>query len=365
MQIKKAGFFGLGLIGGSLAKTIHRIYPKMELIAYDIDETSLKTAEAEQTVTRCSDLKDFCDCDILFLCAPVHTNVSFLEKIKPQLRADCILSDVGSVKGNIHTAIHKLGLDAQFIGGHPMAGSEKSGYANATAYLFENAYFILTPSSAFPTEQTLQMRDFFASLGTLPLLLTPECHDYVTAAISHVPHILAATLVNMVKKLDSNDETMKSIAAGGFKDITRIASSSPVMWQQVCMTNRDQILRVLFALKETLETIETAIRSQDSDAIFDFFASSKEYRDSFSNTDHGPLKRAHYLYCDLIDETGNIAKVAQLLADHAISLKNIGIVHNREDYEGVLRLEFYQHAPLEKAAQLLKEHHYTVTIPQQ
>lgn len=360
MEITKIGFFGLGLIGGSLAKTIHRIYPHISMIAYDINKEALQQAHAEHITEPVQDMAQFTDCDVLFLCAPVHTNVTFLKKIKDQLSPQCILSDVGSVKGNIHAAIRELGLQKQFIGGHPMAGSEKSGYANATAYLFENAYFILTPSPEFPTETVLEFRDFFASLSVLPLVLKPECHDFVTAAISHVPHVLAASLVNMVRVLDSRDETMKSIAAGGFKDITRIASSSPVMWQQICLTNRDQILRVLTTFREQLGILEDAITSSDADAIYDFFDHSKKYRDSFCNTNRGPLKSIYCLYCDLIDETGGIARVAQLLADHNINLKNIGIRHNREHQDGVLLIEFYDEASVALASDLLTRHNYTI-----
>lgn len=360
MEITKIGFFGLGLIGGSLAKTIHRIYPNINMIAYDIDTQALKLAQDEQIAEPVQDMTQFADCDVLFLCAPVHTNVTFLKNIKNQLSEQCILSDVGSVKGNIHAAIQELGLQKQFIGGHPMAGSEKSGYANATAYLFENAYFILTPSPEFPTETVLEFRDFFASLDVIPLVLQPQCHDFVTAAVSHVPHVLAASLVNMVRVLDSRDETMKSIAAGGFKDITRIASSSPVMWQQICLTNREQILRVLGTFREQLGLLEDAITRSDADAIYNFFDQSKQYRDSFCNTDRGPLKSIYCLYCDLIDETGGIARVAQLLADHNINLKNIGIRHNREHQEGVLRIEFYDEDSITLASDLLTQHDYTI-----
>ena len=136
-------------------------------------------------------------------------------------------------------------MEPYFIGGHPMTGSEKSGYANATSYLLENAYYILTPSRQMSSELVQDFKEFIHSLGAIPLLLGFEEHDYVTAAISHLPHILAATLVNLVKKLDTPEETMKTIAAGGFRDITRIASSSPVMWQEVCLANQKQILQLL------------------------------------------------------------------------------------------------------------------------
>ena len=157
---------------------------------------------------------------------------------------------------------------------------------------------------------------------------------------------------------------MKTIAAGGFKDITRIASSSPVMWQQICLTNKEQILRVLKAFKKEISDLEERMEQEQKEAIYDFFDSSKNYRDTFSTVDRGPLKKIHYMYCDLIDEAGGIANVAQILAVHHINIKNIGIIHNREYEDGVLRIEFYDEESVSLAVKLLKKYHYTVHEPQ-
>ena len=148
MKPEKIGFIGLGLIGGSIAKTIHRIYPDITLAAYDTDTETLSMAAEEQVVSvACREVtKEFSSCQYIFLCAPVQRNLGFLEKIADVMGDGCILTDVGSVKASIHQEIAGTSLAPQFIGGHPMAGSEKSGYQNATPYLLENAYYILTPS---------------------------------------------------------------------------------------------------------------------------------------------------------------------------------------------------------------------------
>ena len=295
MDFKKIGFYGLGLIGGSLAKTIRRFFPEKELLAYDINTQSLQQALDEKVIDQIATQRDFAACDLLFLCAPVHTNIEFLKELKPYLNPDCLLSDVGSVKGEMHHKVHELGLDSQFIGGHPMAGSERSGYQSSTSHLFENVYFILTPTDAASEDKLTSYQHFVESLRAIPLILDSECHDFVTASISHVPHVIAASLVNMVQHLDSADETMKTIAAGGFKDITRIASSSPVMWQQICLTNKEQILRVLKAFKKEISDLEERMEQEQKEAIYDFFDSSKNYRDTFSTVDRGPLKKIHYM----------------------------------------------------------------------
>lgn len=362
MQPDKIGFIGLGLIGGAIAKTIHRVSPEISLIAYDIDTASLALAVEEGTIQKAYDTlsDDFASCHYIFLCAPVQKNAEFLAKLSSFASETCIITDVGSVKTSIHQDVVGTPMEPYFIGGHPMTGSEKSGYANATSYLLENAYYILTPSRQMSPEQVQDFKEFIHSLGAIPLLLGFEEHDYVTAAISHLPHILAATLVNLVKKLDTPEETMKTIAAGGFRDITRIASSSPVMWQEVCLANQKQILRLLDSFIDALETIKKEIAIQNKAELFDFFQSAKDYRDSFSLKSSGPIPKSFEVYCDLIDETGGIATLATILAQNHINIKNIGIIHNREFQDGVLHIEFYDEDALQKALILLRDYHYTV-----
>lgn len=380
------GFIGLGLIGGTLAKTIHRFYPNIRLVACEPDRNSLMDALAEGVIAQgypsltedspfgpdhdgpraslqsegSAPLEAFSKCRYIFLCAPVQKNKEFLKLLAPILSESCILTDTGSVKSSIHQEVAKNGLSACFIGGHPMAGSEKSGYGNATAYLFENAYFIITPNSAMAPALVEEYRRFIASLGLIPLLMDPTQHDYATAAVSHLPHILASSLVNLVRSLDNEEESMKSIAAGGFKDITRIASSSPKMWQEICDANREQILKLLSLFMDSLAGIKEEISECEEEKILYFFQEAKDYRDSLPLKGSGPLPSVFEIYCDLIDEAGGIATIATILATNGISIKNIGIIHNREFEDGVLRIEFYDEASLSQAILLLRRHHYTI-----
>lgn len=358
----KIGIIGLGLIGGTLAKTIHRIYPDIEILACDTNQSSLSLAQNEGIIqagyTEFSE--DFSLCRYIFLCAPVQKNETFLKQLAPMLNNNCILSDTGSVKSSIHEDIRRLGLSSYFIGGHPMAGSEKSGFENATAYLFENAYYIITHDKSIDTALLNEYRDFIASLGCIPFIMSPGEHDYATAAVSHLPHILASSLVNLVRKLDNEEEYMKSIAAGGFKDITRIASSSPIMWQEICGANREQILILLEHFIHSVEEIKAVISQEKQDEILNFFQQAKDYRDSLPIKKTGSLPSIFEIYCDLIDEAGGIATIATILATNGINIKNIGIIHNREFEQGVLRIEFYDDNAMEKAILQLRKHHYTV-----
>lgn len=356
------GFIGLGLIGGSIAKALRKVYPKCRLLAYDINQNALESAVSDGVIDiPLSEIGgDISSCDYIFLCAPVSENDKNLLLIKEHISPSCILTDAGSVKTDIHRHIKEAGLEDQFIGGHPMAGSERTGYLNSKALLLENAYYILTPCDSVPQNALADFEEMVSSLGAIPLILTCTQHDYVTAAVSHLPHVIAASLVNLIRESDSDDGIMKMIAAGGFKDITRIASSSPVMWQQICMTNGDNILTLLDAYMEVLSSIRRQVASSDSSKLYDFFDQARSYRDSFIGTSSGPIKKSYSVNIEIADEPGALASIATILALHQISIKNIGITHNREQEDGVLRVEFYQESSIEQAVQILSAKGYTV-----
>ena len=202
--------------------------------------------------------------------------------------------------------------------------------------------------------------ELVSSIGSLPMILTWEEHDHITACVSHLPHIVAASLVNVVQKLDSPLEHMKTIAAGGFKDITRIASSSPHMWQQICLENPEHISKVLDEYIRLIVQAKYLVDQKDADGLYDMFANSRDYRNSFSDAPSGPLKKSFTLYCDVVDETGAIATIATILSMNSISIKNIGILHNREFEDGVLKIEFYDEEAQKQAAEQLKKRNYII-----
>ena len=358
----KIGFIGLGLIGGSIAKAIRQYYPDYEIVAFDKSKESLALATQESTIDVAATTIDnnFHNCNYIFLCAPVASNTAYLKQITEYLNDDCILTDVGSVKTDIHEEVKALGIEKYFIGGHPMAGSEKSGYSNSKAMLIENAYYILTPTSEVSQEKVDAYEHFIESLKALPIVLDYQLHDYITGTISHLPHIIASSLVNFVKQHDTNDELMKNLAAGGFKDITRIASSSPIMWQNICLKNKQNIVDILDQYIDSLEDFKEAIEREDDLDLYNRFDSSRNYRNSMPASSAGPIKKSFAVYCDIIDEAGGIAAIATILASNNISIKNIGIIHNREFEEGVLRIEFYDEDSTKRAVELLQKFRYIV-----
>ena len=356
------GFCGLGLIGGSIARAAREKHPGVRIVAWDPDSTSLSEACQDGVVDTTGNGPGplFTDCDVVFLCAPVEYNAENLKKIAPFLKPGAILTDVGSVKGDIHSHVREYGLSYRFIGGHPMTGSERVGYRNSRAQLLENAYYILAPEQELPAEHALWMEDFVRSLGAIPLVLDCRRHDMATAAVSHVPHVLSAALVRLVRDSDDQEGLLRTLAAGGFKDITRITASSPVMWEQICMTNTDNIRELLHRCMDSLTEFDKLLDRQDSEAIRNWFDEARQYRESFPDLSSGPIRRTYVVHADIPDRPGVIAGIVQVLAAEGINIKNIGITHNREYQEGVLRMEFNTRAAYDKARTLLTENGYTL-----
>lgn len=356
------GYIGLGLIGGSVARSVRKFHPDWKQVAYSRTPSTTESAISDGVIDEAFQQFDerFAECDVIFLCAPVRTNISYFDFLKRICLKDAIITDVGSVKGETMQAAEDAGLGSFFIGGHPMAGTEKTGYANSSDILLENAFYFLTPAEGCPREKTEWLADMLKSIRSLPIVTTPSEHDYIVAGVSHLPHIIASGLVNTVKNLDTKDERMKLVAAGGFRDITRIASSSPEMWRQICLANREEILKVLDYYIDFMNQARELIYNGDSEKIYAMFDSSKNYRDSIDDVQKGSVPRLYLLYVDIYDEPGAIATITTMLAMHQINIRNTGILHTREFGEGALRIEFYDEESRNAAQSILEKRNYKV-----
>ena len=206
------GFIGLGLIGGSIAKALKAGEPDCQIYAYMPSREMLEEARADGTVDRILTGTEPClaDCDAVFLCAPVETNSSYLAALRDILTADTLITDVGSSKQSIEREVLRLGLGAQFVGGHPMAGSEKSGYIYSDALLLENIFYLLCPTAETRPEMRKRMEALVHRMLANPYVIDAATHDRAVATISHLPHLIAAALVNLVKDTDNEAHTMRS-----------------------------------------------------------------------------------------------------------------------------------------------------------
>lgn len=353
-------FIGLGLIGGSIARGIKRETPETKIMAYMRTRSRLIEAKEEGIVDVILDGigKELLECDLIFLCTPVEYNAEYLSKIQPFLKPGAIVTDVGSTKTDIHEAVIRLDMESCFVGGHPMAGSEKTGYENSTDHLLENAYYIITPTAKTTQDQTKRLVRIAEMIGSIPIVLDYHEHDFVTAAVSHLPHIVASSLVNLVKDSDSQQGLMKRLAAGGFKDITRIASSSPEMWEQICMTNQQNLSIILERYITSLNQILDQLNQKNGSYINQLFETSRNYRNTFSERTTGPIAPEYSFTVDMADEVGAISTLSVILASKGISIRNIGINHNREHGEGALRIAFYDKETMDHAWKQLESYHY-------
>lgn len=368
MNMNKFHFCGLGLIGGSIAKAIRKYYPESIINVYARHPEKVAAALSDGTANKITDtLSDIDpDTDVLFLCAPTGANIENIKSVRQFLmeHENMLITDVGSVKGDICSAAAELGLSSHFLGGHPMTGKETTGYDNSDPTLLENAYYILTPAKDTAKELVADFTEMVASIKAIPLAESPDYHDFATAAISHVPHLIAAALVKNVADSDNEAQFMKTIAAGGFKDITRIASADPDMWENICRSNTKNIRVLLRRYINELERIDDILEYEDYAGINGLFKESGTYRNSMPEKAKGALPPIYRIFVDIPDESGAIAGIATLLAAHNISIKNTGINNNREQYEGALYIEFYTADAKAKALPLLNDAGYRVTAEQ-
>ena len=363
----KAGIVGLGLIGGSLAKSLKMKCGFTRISAADHSLTSLEQAKKDGIADEYaveSDLSAetlrqlFHDCEVVFLCTPVDRIPAYAGRLIRVISPDCILTDVGSTKTSIYRYMSDK-APACFIGGHPMAGSEKTGYINATHFLFENAYYVLTPMPWVPETAIGRLTQIVEQIGAIPMRMPPGAHDAAVAAVSHTPHVIASALVNMIKSLDKSGD-LHALAAGGFKDLTRIASSGAEIWQAICLENRDELLNVLHSFMDILQLFVSRLNNAEREGISEFFNEAKAYRDSFINKAAGAYNRRFEIRVDVEDKPGIIATVAAILSFNGINIKNIGILNNREYENGILQIVFDDEKALKNSSELLRRMNFTV-----
>nr|WP_320136914.1 bifunctional prephenate dehydrogenase/3-phosphoshikimate 1-carboxyvinyltransferase [uncultured Amphritea sp.] len=276
---------GLGLIGGSLASALrsHRIC--RTVIGYDRDSDELATGLRLGVIDEAAEdlLAEAARADVIVLAVPVKAIESVLAELKPVLRPETILTDVGSVKGNVVKAAERLfgELPARFIPGHPIAGSEKSGIAAADATLFEHHKVILTPLPQSDREAVTLIARMWQAVGAEVLQMDVARHDEVLAATSHLPHLLAFSLVDTLAREQDCTEIFR-YAAGGFRDFTRVAASDPIMWHDIGIANKTAILQKIDEFSAGVQRLRDAIETEESQAMLGIFTRAKAAREHFS-----------------------------------------------------------------------------------
>ena len=358
---------GLGLIGASMALGIKRDHPDYEILGYNRSQASRDIALERGMIDRATD--DFASfaplADIIILSLPIQQTLDFIEKLASlDLKEGVIISDAGSTKSAIVATADKCFADksVRFVGAHPMAGSHKTGAASADVNLFENAYYIFTPSSLTTPDTLEEMKDLLSGLHARFIEIDAEEHDRVTSQISHFPHILASGLMEQTASYAEEHEMARRFAAGGFRDMTRIAESEPGMWTSILLSNRETIIERIEDFKRRLDEVGQAIRKGDENQIWNFFNQAREQRQAMEIHKRGGVDSSFDLYVDVPDEEDVILRILELL--RGTSLVNIHInEENREDVHGILQISFKNAQDLKRAEQVITENtDYTVVI---
>lgn len=275
---------GVGLLGGSLGLALRRRKLAKEIAGYVRREASIKECErAGATDYATTDLlAAVSGADLVVLCTPLAQMKSLVQQMRPALKRGAIVTDVGSVKASVvkevQALIHKSG--AHFVGSHPMAGGEKQGVLAARAELFEGAVCVVTPTRKTNPAALRKVEGLWKDVGARLLRTTPDEHDALVSRSSHLPHLVAATLANLVLDPKLPKEQAK-LCATGFRDTTRIASGSPEMWRDIALTNRKQIGRALTGFIAELNKFQSALKRGDAKAIAKFFETAKQRRDNW------------------------------------------------------------------------------------
>ena len=335
---------GLGLIGGSIALAIKKEHPDAHILGYDTDEQQAMLAKALKIIDK--PVKDYEEAakvsDLIMICTPVNATVQVIEVLAAlSLKETAILTDAGSTKKKVMDAAERLlGARQVFIGGHPMAGSHKSGVAAAKEHLFENAFYMLTPSSHAGIKEIGQLKMWLKGTKAKFLEVSADEHDYLTGVISHLPHIMAASMVNLAENAEKENQVIARLAAGGFRDTTRIASSSPEMWKDILLHNDKVLIPLLDSWIEEIKEVKEWMVNKDGKRIYDFFDGAKQFRDAMPIHEKGAIPSSYDLYVDVPDYPGVISEITGYLAESNISITNIRILETREEIYGVLAISF-------------------------
>lgn len=363
MKLERISLIGLGLIGGSLGMALCRQVGNLRVVGYDADEAACRGALARQAVHEIasSPAGAVNGADLVVLAVPVGQMETVVREAAPAMLPGTILTDVASTKGCLaRTLPPLLPAGVHYVGGHPMAGSEQSGIAAADPFLFQNAVYLLTPAAETPPAVLAVLEDFIRTVGGLPYRLSPEEHDLMVAVVSHLPHFLAAALVNVALDFNARHPGTLALAAGGFRDTTRVAMGSPVLWREIFATNRPSLLTALQVFRQEIDAFATALADGEMEAVEEKLQRAAAGRTQLPTKNKGFLTLLHELVVVIQDRPGAIAEVIEIIKE--INLKDIEILRVREGEGGTLRLAFEDDQALQEAARLLRAHGFSVQV---
>lgn len=361
-NIKKIVIYSVGLLGASIGASFKQAGFTGEIVGISSSK-SISDALASNSIDSGFSYNDsqkaIDNADIIFLCSPISIIIDTIKKLSLlNLPKDIIISDVGSTKLEIvKSAENYLPKTVTFIGGHPMAGSEKSGASASDPYLFQNAVFVLSKSELSTDLIVSQFASFLERyLRCRTVILDPKVHDRIAATVSHVPHIVASAMVNFAAEVDENTKGTLDLAAGGFKSLTRIASSPYKMWHDIFESNRDENLTLLSRFIEILKSMHNDLKNSSLEDSFNRASSKRKEIDTNRKGFIGPL---HQIVVVAEDRAGFLAKMTTVLSEANINIRDIELLKIREGESGTFMLAFGSIDEAESAVETLNSNNFT------
>lgn len=343
---------GLGMIGGSLCSAIKNNFDGTLVLAMEPNESSIQYGLDHRIIDGEVTMEDdIDDIDIIFIASPLKSYEGIFRWISSKKTADNILiSDIGSVKEMPEKMAYKyLGSNITFLGGHPMAGSDKSGVEYSSASLFENAVYFLTDVKGKDQNQVRRLKKVIAGIGSEIVETDSETHDLIVSKISHIPHILASLLANSI-----NDGKSINFAGSGFRDTTRIASGNPDLWKDIILNNNINISKSIDSIMDSLKNLKDTIMRKDEESLVYFLKEGKVVRDSIKEHLRDNITPLYDIIIDVKDRPGVLGEVTTLLGKNSVNIKQIEILNSREGYGGALRMYFSSIDDLDRANDLIK-----------
>ena len=365
-EIKRVAIIGVGLLGSSLGLAFKKFTEISEISGYDLDSEHLDLAlEIGAIDKQISDLDSsdlLSKADLVILATPVGSISGLIEEVQPKLKPGSIITDVGSTKGEVINQIKsKLREDITYIPAHPMTGAEISGPQGADSYLFENAIYVLTPLDSTNEERVELLVKLLKQIGSIILIMSPKEHDQIVAAVSHLPHVAACTLVDSVGEAADEDNRVFALTAGGFRDATRIASGDPTMWTDICLSNSEPILKLIKIFQKKMTELEELLIEGDYEQLFDKFDRICKLRQEIPKKKRGLIPPTYEVFLTIPDCPNALGEVTSLLGEAKINIMDIEILRVRET-GGTLRIVFATEEALNAAERLLMEAGYDPKI---
>ncbi len=359
--ISKVTIIGVGLIGGSIGLSLKRRHLCQRVTGVDefsIIHRAMDRKIIDEGFDPTALDRAIVDAEIIFICTPIRQIMEILPGIIDLASPQTIICDVGSTKAKIvgQATQHLTGKHLYFLGSHPMAGSELNGVDAADAYLFENVVWVLTPYQKIPDTYIRKIGTLLESMGSKVLLLSPELHDKIAAGVSHLPQMIAIALTNLIGSYRPENPNYLRLAAGGFRDMTRIASSPYSIWKDICQTNSEQIAFFIDQFIGELSQLKDKLTGK---GLEEDFEKANLTRMSIPKDSKGFLKAAYDISVGVEDKPGVIAGLATVLAEHDINIKDIEVLKIREGEGGTIRMAFISEENRNRAIQLIRDIGFT------